>query len=52
MIQYQEVLANATMRFIETLRRLELAETPIMTKDDTSEVFTVWKFVAQYMRTL
>jgi hypothetical protein len=52
MLAYQETLATATMNFIMTLRRLDLAKTPIMTKEDTTEVFNVWVFAGKFARAI
>ena len=50
MLQYTEITAKIALRLIYTLRRLELAESPVMTKEDTTEIFNVWKFASKWAK--
>lgn len=50
MLQYQEVLATAALRFIQTLRRLDLVEKPSMYKNNVDEILSMWKYADRYIK--
>lgn len=48
MIELTKIHADAVMKLMVTLRRLNLAKKPTGQYSDTAEVFNVWNFAKKY----